>query len=269
MLKMMKYDIKSVIVIPLLAIFTALVIMITELITIGDAQGSISELTSTFSVFSNLYLICYIIAAIAVIGFLWKKSSTDIELYEMAGISPLKVGASRMLLTFISMTVVSAVLTVIDTSLNGYFVNKFSTLPYIPYGGIFTIYQLPWTNIFTPLVMGLFMAVIYTSSFLFAMVNRRIRNNLISTFLLGGVIALVVILNVSVVNHINLNLAVLNLNKLFGVLIIERCGPMFSPQYQSISYLICPNFLNLGFLAFQGFYVTLMFSAYSLRRNLK
>lgn len=274
MLKIIKYDLKST---GIIMAVIGIVAIVTDAVFFIAASNSLVEDVASKLIDGTMFNVgIYIIAAIAIIGNLWRKVNSDTELYEMAGVSPLKVAAARMLLVFAAISIIAVLLTILDTILYGIYLEKINE-----YSGImqlfgrsrinetmFAINGMRWTNIFTPLFAGLYASILFTTSMLFATINRRLNSRFASTLLFAAIVTLVLLLNFGVMNKINLYLPELNLNKLGTGLIIERFGCEFANKiYGNICYILNPNLLNLGLLIFQGLYVALMFSIYSIRRK--
>lgn len=287
MLKIIKYDLKSMgVVAGVIAIVTIIInIVFCSLATSAEIVTNISNSVDyPLSVLiyqalqANLYL--YIVLVIAVIFNMWRKVVKDTELFEIAGVSPLKVGAARMVLVFIIVTLFAILITVADSLLCHIYTQRISE--YIAGGGthyssgitndisiyssMFAINGLNWTNYFTPVFAGLYAAILFTTSFLFVTINHRFNNMFFSAVVLFSLIILVLMLNFMVLHNINYLIPELNLNTIgiAGVL-IERFDAGY--YYRDIKYLINPNMLNMGLLIFQTIYVSLMFSVYSIRRK--
>ncbi|NCA67456.1 MAG: hypothetical protein EOM87_05275 [Clostridia bacterium] len=282
MLKIIKYDLKSTGIIMTVMCMAALVINVIFWCILSNADAM--QISGKLDSGGTFNVICYCIFVITIVGNMWRRMNSNTELFEMAGVSALKVGAARMLTVFVSVSLFAILLTLGENILFKiynmrveelaseaeeyiYIISQTSTNETM--FSMFAVNNMRWTNIFTPLFAGLYASILFTTSFLFATVNRRFKNMFASSVLLAGVVVLVLVLNFGVLNKINLYVPELNLNKLgVGGLIIERFGSEFGNiDYNNVLYMLNPNMLNMGFLLFQSLYVGLMFSVYSIRRK--
>lgn len=282
MLKIIKYDLKSMGIVT--AVFSIMAIILSIVFCIILSTANLVKIGENFYTACTLNMLCYVAFVIAAAGNMWKRVNSNTELYEMAGVSPLKVGAARMLIVFVAVTLFAYLLTLGESILYKIFYSRmmedyyfsirtpsFRDLTIISnYSNcMFALNGLKLTNIFTPIFAGMYISILFTTSFLFATLTRRFNNKLASSLVLGALVCLVIMLNFSVLNKINIYLPELNLNKLgVGGLIIERFGSGFAGnEYTSFAYMMNPNLLNVGLLLYQALYVILMFSIYSIRRK--
>lgn len=279
MLKIIKYDLKSMGIVA--AVFALAALIIDTVFIILIAQTNIQLIGDKFDTACIINIFCFIVFVLAAAGNMWKRVNSNTELYEMAGVSPLKVGAARIFIVFAAVTAFAYLLTLgesvmykilysrIMQNYEFFSANTTYTITLTNYSSMFALNGLKWTNIFTPIFAGLNISILFTTSFLFATLTRRFDNKLASALVLGAMVILVVMLNFTVLNKINIYLPELNLNKLgVGGLIIERFGSRFGGnEYGDLPYMINPNLLNMGLLLFQALYVALMFSVYSIRRK--
>ncbi|NCA92703.1 hypothetical protein EOM82_05565 [bacterium] len=279
MLKIIKYDLKSIGIIMTVMCMAALVVSITYCCL--TANTIIEQMRDKLLTGFTMNKAIYCIFVILMVGNMWRKVNSETELYEIAGVSPLKVGAARMLEVFVSVSIFAALLTLGESLLYKIYLTRAEAVlqaAELPqevlnalknnciHDAMFAVNGMRWTNIFTPLFSGLYISILFTTSFLFATVNRRIKHMFASSMLLGGLVILVLMLNFMVLNKINIYLPELNLNKAFPI--IERFSSNYAgKEYTHFEYLINPNLLNMGLLLFNGLYVALMFSIYSIRRK--
>lgn len=263
MLKVVKYDIRSA------ALFPAFIMIVLTAFFFWGLRAINVELSTTYSMvhaaflgmLPGLNMLCYLMSLVIVIGVLGWKSSKDIELYEMAGVSPIRVGLIRMLLVFIIMTTVALYITLLETLTVTYSINK-SGHDIVRYF-IFSIYGQGISSILLPVFMGIFATVIYSTSLLFATVTRRCEREIFKVLILSAVIAFFIWSQLVVAYRIDFIMSILNLNK-YGAY-----GPIIplSINYDAIN-IIMLNYLNIGLVLYHGLYVLTMFIIYSLRRKL-
>lgn len=280
MLKIIKYDLKSTGIIA--AVFALAALIVNTVFIILIAQTDMRQIGDKFDTGCTLNMVCFVVFVLAAAGNMWKRVNGNTELYEMAGVSPLKVGAARVFVVFASVTAFAYLLTLGESVMYRVFYTRlmrgfeYNSIDYsiaLSYlnnisSSMFALNGMKWTNIFTPVFAGLNISIVFTTSFLFSTLTRRFDNKLASSLVLGAMVALAVMLNFMVLNKINIYLPELNLNKLgVGGQIIERFGNGFPSTYSDFTYLINPNLLNMGLLLFQALYVALMFSVYSIRRK--
>lgn len=277
MLKVIKYDYKSVITIPIFMV--GVVAIMTIICTIYAAISTrVYTVYERLSVISLIFLFIYVFVNAVVIGIMWRRSSKGIELYEMAGVSIYKVALARMLLIFIVISLFTYILMLADTILHKIIFNILA-----PYGssisidlyrfsdnnitGVFSIFSRPYSNLMLPIISGLYAAILYTTSFLFATVTRRIDSKMVSTFVLFSIATLYIIIYYYTIRIINLLTPALNLNK-YGMNALVLVFTNFDSKYESIINIIFPNLLNIGAIIFFALYVVVMFSVYSIRRKI-
>lgn len=261
MLKIMKYEVKRISSLLIYILFIVTVIFLSILITIKSNSNSlVIRSVSESYYFTNLA--SYLIAGIFIIGYMFYRTESCTELYEMAEITPLKVGLIRMGIVFLSIVIIASMLMVYESII--VFLSNYQTIDMS-----FSVIGQSKISILKPVFMGLYGSILYTTSFMTSTVNRRLIGKLASTFALGSMLVLIALVNFSLINNINMLTPALNLNK-YGAtgLIFEEYGLNYmSSYYQTIGYLINPNFLNVGFIIFQALFVCLMFSVYSMRRK--
>lgn len=275
MLKIMKYEMKSN---GILVIFSSIVIItyfIINLISFKNINNSMLD--------GKLYQYCffnaisYFFIVVAVLGNMLKRVYNDTELYEMAKISAIKVAAVRMLVVIIVVTAIASLFMLTESYIVYTIANKeagglYSLYqPFNSYSSqsLFSIYNLPWTNIFQPIFMGLYASIIYTTSFLFVAVNRRITSKIFSFVILSSILILFALLNFGLLNRINFLVPQLNLNKLgnYTPILFRYSQGFGGAKYENPLYMFNQNLLNIGLMLYQGIYVALMFFIYSLRRK--
>lgn len=274
MLKIIKYDLK----IPIIVIFVfSLFTVLLNGIFIGVIQQSdtLTLVTYTLSHTENVFLInsfIYVLFVVTICGVMWQKVVSCTELYEMAGVSPLKVGAARMLLVFLSTALFSLVLTACETTVDKVTVARLtelsSDIDSLYYNSldfsIFSVYRLPASNLLLSFFNGIEAAVFFSTAFAYATASRRIKSKFVNVMIFACLAVLLGVTYFGLLSDINGKFPHLDLNKLSmpAPLVIR-----YVTDAESVGIIMLHNMLNAAIWIFFLLYTGLMFAIYSIRRK--
>lgn len=259
MLKIMKYDYKSVLSYAAFIILLALIMFVYVLSIVGN--DTITLLQQTYiALYAIIDFLLYLVGIGLVIAVMSSKSINGVELYEMAGISPIKVAVSRLIMVFIAITSLVLVITLLETTMERYAtsVEKFDRLDFL----VFSTHNQGIALLLKPLFMGIFATVVYSSSLMVATMLRRIDRDVFKVIIIGCVCVFVVWAHIIVVYRIDFVASSLNMNNwgLLPAIPVERDIEIIN--------MIRPNYLNIMLIAYHSLYVGAMLTIYSLRRKL-